>query len=96
MVDMQNKLTKNETAELEKLLSRAIEHQQILVAVECEANAACATSHSTDLIDSVCDHGDIVILDLAPKGLKQLWGKYNGAKGGKTKARNARARRRAR
>jgi hypothetical protein len=88
MVGMQNKLTPTETAELEKLLSRAMEHGQILIAVECGHNGIAVTCHSTDLIDSVCDHEAFVILDLAVKGLKQLWGKYNGAKGGKKKAWN--------
>lgn len=37
-------------------------------------------------------HVEVMVIDLTPKGVKELWVKYNGAKGGLAKARNAKKR----
>jgi len=70
------KLTPEETHLLESLLERGLQHNQILISTNVKDDPFDA--HATDEIASICDHGEVVIIGLAPRGLKFLWNKFNG------------------
>jgi hypothetical protein len=74
-------LSPKELAELAMLLERANRNEQLSIGVE--------SGFETQEIIGVCDNEDCLELLLKPSGLKWLWVRHNGAKGGLTKAKNA-------
>ena len=84
------KLSPEEMNTLQLLLDRAIVNEQLAIGTPSKSDGT--TSYATTEIGCACDHVEVMVIDLTPKGVKELWVKYNGAKGGLAKARNAKKR----
>lgn len=73
---------------LGKLLERANQNKQLSIGIDGE--------FMTQQIVGVCDHGDALEIQLQPAGLKWLWVRYAGMRGGMAKAAKTKKRDRAR
>lgn len=83
------KLTAEEMAALETMLERGIINEQIAVEAVGKTNACHDTYYGTTELGGCCNHGEVLTIQLMPKGLKYLWVRYCGSMGGKKKATNA-------
>jgi hypothetical protein len=88
------KLSENELHEMALLLSRAIHNEQ--VGIETESPDGKNPGFITKQLFGVCDGMEDTTILIQPEGLKWLWVRYMGAKGGKAKAAKTKKRDRAR
>lgn len=63
---------------LATLLQRAINNEQLVIGINSD--------FMTHQIVGVCDHGEMLEIQLQPAGLKWLWVRHAGSLGGKQKA----------
>lgn len=65
------KLSPEEMNTLQLLLDRAIAHDQL--AIGAPAHFDGSTSYATTELGCACNHAELIIVDLTPKGIKELW-----------------------